>query len=50
YKDAADADADWISNPTAFEITQEKITKASKLTLPMAAGGGFAITIKPAIQ
>lgn len=48
YKDAADAD--WISNPTAFEITQEKITKASKLTLPMAAGGGFAITIKPAIQ
>ena len=48
YKDAADAD--WVSNPTAFEITQEKITKASKLTLPMAAGGGFAITIKPAIQ
>lgn len=48
YKDAADAD--WVSNPTAFEITQEKITKASKLTLPMAAGGGFAITIKPVIQ
>ncbi|MGL5229061.1 MAG: glycoside hydrolase family 97 catalytic domain-containing protein, partial [Bacteroidales bacterium] len=45
YKDAADAD--WISNPAAFEVKEEKVNSTSVLTLPMAAGGGFAITVKP---
>lgn len=39
--------ADWISNPTAYEINEHKVTKASTLSIPLAAGGGFAISLKP---
>ncbi|MGL4852333.1 MAG: glycoside hydrolase family 97 protein [Phocaeicola sp.] len=43
------ADGDWLTNPTAYEIKSEKVTKETKLSLAMAAGGGFAISIQPLV-
>ena len=42
YSDAPDAD--WVSNPYAFEITSRKVTSADTLTLHLAPGGGAAVT------
>lgn len=41
YADAPDAD--YRTNPQAYEITEKKVTAKSELTLVMAPGGGFAI-------
>jgi glucan 1,4-alpha-glucosidase len=46
YKDAANAH--WDTNPTAYAIETLVITNASKLNIDEAAGGGFAINIRPA--
>jgi hypothetical protein len=44
YSDAPDAD--YQSNPTAYKISKQEIRKGEKLTLRMARGGGFAISLK----
>lgn len=46
YADAADAD--YQSNPEAYEISSKKVTSKSVLKMSMARGGGFAISIVPA--
>ena len=45
YKDGADAH--WDKNPGSYEIIQKPVTSDSKLRISLAAGGGFAISIKP---
>ena len=39
-------DADYRSNPVAYEITTKKVTAKSRLKMYMAPGGGFAISIR----
>ena len=43
YSDAKDAD--YKTNPQAYEITTKTVTSKSKLKLTSAAGGGYAISI-----
>lgn len=43
YKDGKDAH--WDTNPTSLEIEHMEITKDSKMTLDLAEGGGFAISL-----
>ena len=43
YKDAADAH--YRNNPTAITIEDVAISKGSSMTIPMAEGGGFAISL-----
>jgi hypothetical protein len=43
YKDAADAH--YRNNPTAITIEGVAISKGSSMTIPMAEGGGFAISL-----
>ena len=43
YKDGKDAH--WNDNPTAITIEKQTITKESKLTIQLAEGGGFAISL-----
>ena len=43
YKDGNDAH--WNDNPTAITIEKQTITKESKLTIQLAEGGGFAISL-----
>lgn len=43
YEDASDAH--WKNNPTAYRIRKMNVTKGSPLTMNLAAGGGFAISI-----
>lgn len=43
WRDAEDAD--WQTRPYAYDIKEQKVTKADTLTIRMAAGGGFAATI-----
>ncbi|MDC7997328.1 glycoside hydrolase family 97 protein [Gilvibacter sediminis] len=43
YKDGDGAH--WNDNPTAYAIETMEVTKDSKVTIPMAAGGGFAISV-----
>ena len=43
YRDADDAD--WQSNPEAYVIESQSVTKDSVLEIALAAGGGFAIRI-----
>ena len=43
YADAPDAD--WVSNPYAYQILTQKVTSADTLTLHLAPGGGAAVTI-----
>jgi hypothetical protein len=43
YADAPDAD--YATNPQAYTITKKQVTSADVLTLDMARGGGFAISI-----
>ena len=45
YRDGDDAD--WASNPYAYEIDEIEVGRASSLTLKLAAGGGTAIRIQP---
>lgn len=45
YRDADDAD--WQSNPYAYVIEQQDVTSATVLSLHMASGGGFAISLTP---
>ena len=44
YADAEDAD--YKTNPVAYNITTKKVTSKSKLKMYAAPGGGFAISIK----
>ena len=43
YADAPDAD--YATNPQAYTITKKQVTSADVLTLDMARGGGFAISV-----
>jgi hypothetical protein len=43
YKDGDGAH--WNDNPTAYAIETMEVTKDSKVTIAMAAGGGFAISL-----
>lgn len=44
YKDQADAH--WDTNPKAYEMEKISLKKGDKLTLKMAAAGGFAISLE----
>ncbi|MDD5951802.1 MAG: glycoside hydrolase family 97 protein [Bacteroidales bacterium] len=44
YADAADAD--YETNPQAYTISSRKVTSQDSLTMNMARGGGFAISLK----
>ena len=46
YADAPDAD--YRTNPEAYTIRSGKVTAKSKLKVEMAAGGGFALSIREA--
>lgn len=46
YADAPDAD--YRTNPEAYEISSKKVTSKTDLKMKMARGGGFAISIVPA--
>jgi hypothetical protein len=43
YKDAPDAD--YKTNPQAYEITTQKVTYKSVLKLNAVPGGGFAVSL-----
>lgn len=43
YADAANAD--WKTNPEAYKITSKTVDSNSVLTLPLASGGGCAVSI-----
>ena len=45
YADATDAD--WETNPTAIEITEQEVDIATKLKIKLAKGGGQAIRFVP---
>ncbi len=45
YADAADAD--WETNPTAIEISDQEVDSATKLKIELAKGGGQAIRFVP---
>ena len=45
YEDAGGAH--WNDNPTAYNIRNIEITKESTITMKLAAGGGFAISLEP---
>lgn len=40
-------DADWETNPTAYEITEKQVTAADTLSVRMAKGGGQAVSFMP---
>ena len=40
-------EADWITNPTAYEIIEKQVTAEDILSVDMARGGGQAITFMP---
>ncbi|KAB7732693.1 glycoside hydrolase family 97 protein [Rudanella paleaurantiibacter] len=44
YRDADNAD--WDTNPEAYTIDKQRVTRASKLTLRLAKGGGCAIRFR----
>ena len=46
YKDGADAH--WNENPQSYEIEQMELTKSSDLTVKLAPGGGFALSLMEA--
>lgn len=46
YADAPDAD--WKTNPQAYEIRQKKVNSKTKLRQHLAPGGGAAIRVTPA--
>jgi hypothetical protein len=45
YGDAADAH--WQTNPMAYRIERATVNSKSVLTIPLAPGGGAAVSIKP---
>lgn len=45
YEDAADAH--WKTNPEAYRIRKERVTAQTQLLIPLAAGGGAALAIRP---
>ncbi len=45
YADAKDADS--LTNPQAYAITSKKVSSKSRLKIPVAASGGYAIRIVP---
>ncbi len=45
YEDGENAH--WDNNPTAINIRKIELTNQSKLIMKLAAGGGFAISLKP---
>lgn len=45
YADAKDAD--WVTNPTAYEIIEKQVTADDTLNIIMAKGGGQAISFMP---
>jgi hypothetical protein len=47
YGDAADAD--WKNNPEAYKIESFLVNSTTVLKLKLAAGGGAAVSIKPAV-
>ncbi|MCB9252995.1 MAG: glycoside hydrolase family 97 C-terminal domain-containing protein, partial [Flavobacteriales bacterium] len=48
YADAKDAD--WKTNPQAYEIKKYVVTSKSELKQQCAPGGGYAISIIPVID
>lgn len=38
-------DADWQTNPDAYRIEKKSVTNKTKLRIPLAKGGGCAISI-----
>jgi alpha-glucosidase len=42
------AGADWLTNPTPVRITHRTVTRATRLRVALAKGGGQAIRIRPA--
>ena len=42
------AGADWLTNPTPVRITHRTVTRATRLRIALAKGGGQAIRIRPA--
>lgn len=46
YRD--DESTDWKTNPSAYVIETKQVSHGDTLTLPLAAGGGIAIRLKPA--
>ena len=48
YRDASNAD--WKDNPEAYTIEQFIVDSRTKLNIPLAPGGGAAISIRPATQ
>jgi glucan 1,4-alpha-glucosidase len=44
YQDGKDAH--WESNPKSYQITKQKVTAKTILTIPLAPGGGTAIQIR----
>jgi glucan 1,4-alpha-glucosidase len=46
YADAKDAD--WEANPMVYEIKSNLVTNQTTLKVPLAKGGGAAVSIKPA--
>lgn len=48
YRDAADAH--WESNPEAYEIETREVSLKDTLSINMAPGGGFAVSLQPAGQ
>lgn len=43
YRDAPNAD--WDTNPEAYVIDRRSVSSQTRLTIPMAKGGGFAVRI-----
>ncbi|HEX6063628.1 MAG TPA: glycoside hydrolase family 97 catalytic domain-containing protein, partial [Longimicrobiales bacterium] len=41
-------DANWLDNPLAISISEERVTSASRVTLRLAPGGGTAVRFRPA--
>ena len=46
YADAPNAN--WLDNPLAISISEERVTSASRVTLRLAPGGGTAVRFRPA--
>ncbi|TWT97760.1 Retaining alpha-galactosidase precursor [Botrimarina colliarenosi] len=45
YRDADDAD--WLRNPTAYEVVREEVDSDAVFTIKLAPGGGQAVRFKP---
>jgi hypothetical protein len=46
YRDAVDAD--WKTNPERYTIEQFIVESSSVLKIPLASGGGAAVSLEPA--